>query len=70
MKGLALNSLRVGKKYRLINYGDRYEFELLRILTSDFELKDLHTLERYQLKELTKFGKGPDFEIREIEKLS
>lgn len=67
MAGLSFDVLRVGKKYRLINYGDRYEFEIMRILINDFELKDLHTLERYRMNDLIKFGKGNDFEIREAE---
>ncbi|MFN5170512.1 MAG: hypothetical protein ACK5DD_12870 [Cyclobacteriaceae bacterium] len=67
MAGLSFDVLRVGKKYRLINYGDRHEFEIMKILINDFELKDLHTLERYRMNDLIKFGKGNDFEIREAE---
>ena len=69
MAGLSFDVLRVGKKYRLVNYGERYEFEIERILTNgDFKVKDIHTLERYQLKETLKFGKGKDFEIRDLER--
>ena len=68
MKGLALSSLRVGKKYKLVNFGERNEFEIERISgNNDFEVKDLLTLERFRLKDLYKFGKGKDFEIRELE---
>ena len=68
MAGLSFDVLRVGKKYRLINYEERYEFEIERILSNgDFKVKDLHTLERFHLKDTIKFGKGKDFEIREIE---
>ncbi len=68
MAGLSFDVLRVGKKYSLVNYGDRYEFQIERILLNeDFKVKDLHTLERYHLKEVLKFGKGKDFEIRELE---
>jgi hypothetical protein len=67
MAGLSFDVLRVGKKYRLINLDDTYEFEIERILTNgDFKVKDLHTLERYLLKDTIKFGKGKDFEIREL----
>jgi len=67
MAGLSFNALRVGKKYRLVNFGDTYEFEVERILANDdFKVKDLHTLERYILKDTIKFGRGKDFEIREI----
>jgi hypothetical protein len=68
MKGLALSSLRVGKKYRLINFGDTNDFVIERVVGSnDFAVKDLLTLERYRLKDLYKFGKGKDFEIQELE---
>lgn len=68
MAGLSLSVLRVGHRYRLINFSEVHEFEIERSLTdTDFALKDIHTLERYTLKEITRFGKGPDFEIRELE---
>jgi hypothetical protein len=68
MAGLSFDVLRVGKRYRLVNYGDTYEFEIERILVNgDFKVKDIHTLERYHLKDAIKFGSGRDFEIREIE---
>ncbi len=67
MAGLSFDVLRVGKKYRLINFGDRYEFVIEHILINgDFQVKDLHTLERYRLKDTLKFGRGKDFEIREL----
>jgi len=67
MAGLSFDVLRVGKKYRLVNLDDTYEFEIERILTNgDFKVKDLHTLERYLLKDTIKFGRGKDFEIREL----
>ena len=67
MAGISFNALRVGKKYRLVNYGDTYEFQVERILVNyDFKVKDLHTLERFLLKDVVKFGTGKDFEIREI----
>ncbi len=67
MAGLSLDVLRHGKKYSLVNFGDRYEFIIENILSNgDFKLKDLHTLEKYHLRDLIKFGKGPDFEIRDL----
>lgn len=66
MKGLALNSLRVGSKYKLTNFGDTNEFIIEKVLPNDYAVKDLLTLERYKLKDLIKFGKGKDFEIREL----
>jgi len=68
MAGLSFGALRVGKKYYLINFGDRYEFQLETIQSNgDFKVKDLNTLERYTIKDLIKFGKGKDFEIRELD---
>jgi hypothetical protein len=67
MAGLSFDVLRVGKKYRLTNFGDVYEFEIERIIgNGDFKVKDLNTLERFLLKDTIKFGKGKDFEIREM----
>ncbi len=69
MAGLSFDVLRVGKKYRLVNFGDKYEFMIESITQSgDFHVKDLTTLERFMLLDVVKFGKGKDFEIREIEK--
>ena len=66
MPGLAYSSLRTGKNYRLINFGETYEFKIQKILPKDFDLQDLHTLERYLMSDLTKFGHGKDFEILEL----
>ena len=67
MQGLSLDVLRNGRKYCLINHGERFEFEIEYILSNgDFKVKDLHTLEHYLLKDLISPGKGKDFEIREI----
>ena len=66
MSGLAFSSMRVGKRYRLINFGEQSEFELMEVESNDFRLKDLHTLESYFISDLIKFGKGEDFELREM----
>lgn len=67
MKGLSYSSLRAGQRYWLKNFGDQYEFEILEVLHPlDFLLKDINTLEKYRLSELTRYGKGKDFEIREL----
>lgn len=67
MPGLSFDVLRVGKKYRLTNYGDRYDFIIESILANgDFRVKDVHTLERYLLKDTLKFGQGNDFQLEEL----
>lgn len=67
MKGLAFSSMRVGESYKLINYGEISEFKLVEVLNrNDYRLQDIHTLERYNMSDLTKFGKGGDFELREF----
>lgn len=66
-KGLSFDSLRVGKRYTLINYGEVHDFMVEYILPNgDFRVKNIHTLERYLLKELITYGKGNDFEILEM----
>ncbi len=65
--GLSLGALRFGKRYFLINFGERHEFEIEQVLAdNDFAVKDIHTLERYRLADLIRYGKGSDFEIREL----
>jgi hypothetical protein len=67
MAGLSFDVLRVGKKYRLTNFGETNEFEIERILANgDFKVKDLTTLERYHLKELIRYGMGNDFMLEEL----
>ncbi len=67
MAGISYSSLRAGQQYWLVNYGERYEFEILEVLPpEDFKLKDLNTLEYYFMSDLTRYGKGNDFEIRDL----
>lgn len=68
MAGLAVSSLRVGEKYRIINYGEVYEVELINIQSNgDCKFKDLFSLETLLLSELIQFGKGKDWEITEYQ---
>ena len=67
MAGLSLTSLRAGHKYWIQNFGEKLEFEILEILyPQDFVVKDLHTLEIFRLSDITRFGKGKDYEIRDL----
>lgn len=65
-QGIAYSSLRAGKRYRLTNHGETFDFTITDISSSDFTLKDIHTLEIYQMSDLTRYGKGADFSIWEI----
>ncbi len=70
MAGLSFDVLRVGKKYRLTNYGDQYDFIIESILANgDFKVKDIHTLERYLLKDTLKFGIGNDFHLDDLSRI-
>ena len=67
MKGISFDNIRVGRRYRLVNFSEIYEFVVEKHLGNDnFDLKDLHTLEPYQLQDLIRYGRGDDFEIREF----
>ncbi len=67
MKGLAFSSMRVGKRYRLVNYGEKSEFVLKEVFSGgEYRLMDIHSLEEYLLSDLIQYGKGEDFELREI----
>lgn len=65
--GISINNIRVGRKYRITNFGETTEFEVMEILgRDDFLIKDLLLLEKNRLQNLLQFGKGKDFEIEEI----
>jgi hypothetical protein len=65
---ISLDTLRVGKKYYLINHGERHDFFIMEKLNNhNCKLKDLHTLELYELKDLLKYGRGKDYELYELQ---
>lgn len=67
MSGLSLDVLRTGKKYRLTNYGEVHDFVIESVLgNGDFRVKDLLTLERYNLKDLIRYGKSKDYYLEEL----
>ena len=64
---LALSSLQTGHIYRIKNYGEVIDFEVVNIRPDyDFEVKHIHTLEKFLLSEITRYGKGADYDLREI----
>ena len=63
----SFNNLRVGKRFKLINYGESLDFEIIEIMgDGDCRLKDINTLESYTLYSLIAFGKGEDFDVSEL----
>ena len=66
---LSFDTLRTGKKYYLQNYGEKTEFEIMKVTGDhDFLIKDLLTLETGLLSDLVKYGKGDDYALWELEK--
>jgi hypothetical protein len=64
---LALDNLRVGRVYRLINQGEVRKIEVIdRLSGENFKVKDLDTLEFYTLYELLQWGRGKDYDLEEI----
>lgn len=64
---LALDNLRVGRIYRLVNQGEVRTIEVMsRISSENFLIKDLDTLEKYTLHELLQWGKGKDYDLEEL----
>lgn len=64
---IALDNLRVGRVYKLVNQGEVRKIEIMsRISGENFKVKDLDTLEYYTLHELLQWGKGKDYDLEEI----
>jgi hypothetical protein len=64
--GIAISNIRTEGEYILTNYGETFEFKVVRIVSdNEFLLRDLTSLDEYMMSELTGQGKGPDFSIWE-----
>jgi len=64
---IALDNLRVGRRYLLINQGEVRQLEIMARLNGDnFKVKDLDTLELYTIEELLRWGKEKDYDIEEL----
>ena len=65
---MSIDTLRVGHRYTLSNYGETTEFELVRIENEDdYIIRDLNSLEVYNLKALIEYGQGKDYDLYELE---
>jgi len=61
------DTMRVGKKYRLVNFDHETKFEVLEVLEdNDFIIKDIDLLEKQKFKDLIRYGKSNDYELEEI----
>jgi hypothetical protein len=64
---VALDNLRVGRVYKLVNYGEERYLEILaRLSRENFKVKDLATLEVYEMEELLRWGIGADYDLDEV----
>lgn len=64
---LALDNLRVGRVYKLVNHGEEREIEVMaRLGKNNFRVKDLITLEVYEMDDLLRWGKGKDYDLDEV----
>ena len=64
---IALDNLRVGRKYRFVNQGEERILQVMdRLRDDNFSVKDLDTLELYTIEELLRWGKGKDYDIDEL----
>ena len=64
---MSFDNLRVGKRYRLTNYGEVSEFEVQEVFEDgDFRVKDLLSLDEYYLSKLVEYGTSDDFDIEEL----
>jgi hypothetical protein len=63
---IALDNLRVGRIYELINMGEKRKILILSRLSDDnYQIKDLDTTELYTIEELLRWGRGKDYELDE-----
>ena len=64
---LAIDNIRVGRVYKLVNYGEiRFLEAMERTGRENFKMKDLDTLEYYEIEELLRWGKGKDYDLDEV----
>ena len=62
-----MDNLRRGKKYRLTNYGESFDFQVVDMPEEGvYRVKDLNTLDIFLLHDLVKYGKGKDFDLDEL----
>jgi len=61
---ISIETVRVGKRYCLVNYNEQHEFDVVRAVDNkDFLCKDINSLEYFKLSELTAYGVGKDYDF-------
>jgi len=61
---ISIDTVRVGKRYRLINFGEEHIFDVTSATgVKDFFCKDITSLEIFKLSDLTAYGKGKDYDF-------
>ena len=64
---MSFDNLRIGRRYYLRNYGEEVTFQVEKIPEDGvYVVKDLLTLEVYELEDLVKYGIGKDFDLQEL----
>lgn len=64
---MSADTMRVGKRYCLINHGETTTFQILAAQgENDFSIKDMLSLEVYRFSHLIAYGRGEDFELFEV----
>lgn len=64
----SFDTLRVGHRYKMINYGEETCFELVSIRNrEDYIVMDLNSREKFNLKKLIEYGIGKDYDLFELE---
>jgi hypothetical protein len=65
---MSISSLRQGHKYRIRNNREESRFFVMDIRSeNDILVKDIYTLEVFNLEVFLKYGIGKDFELDELE---
>lgn len=65
---LALSSLQTGHTYIIKNYGEEVEFQVVDIRSDgEVQVRNLHSMDIFLLSEITRYGKGKDYDLRELD---
>lgn len=61
---ISWDTLRVGHRYYVQNFGEMTQFIIVEALYEDYLVQDTLTLERFPLSDLTRYGKGEDYDLQ------